>query len=249
MLLLAHRGSPAVPAFENTVPAVVAAFRAGADGVEVDVRLCADDVLVLSHDADLARLTGRPLAVADETWPVLHAAAQEQGVGLARVEWLLAAAAGRPVVLELKQPPPAPRARARTVDALMERLAGLHAAGLPLSVTVSSFDASLVRAVRTAAPAHLGLRTALLGRPGRRPSGLLRQALAAGHDEVHPHVLDLLATPGSVASAHACGLAVVPWTVNARRAVQRCADLGVEALITDVPAAARRGLRARPAAA
>lgn len=99
------------------------------------------------------------------------------------------------------------------------------------------------------APAHLGLRTALLGRPGWRPSALLRQALAAGHDEVHPHVLDVLAAPRSVAAAHSCGLAVVPWTVNARRAVQRCADLGVEALVTDVPAAARRGLRARPAAA
>lgn len=249
MLLLAHRGSPALPAFENTVPAVVAAFEAGADGVEVDVRLSADGILVLCHDPDLGRLARRCLPVADATWQALRTTAAEHGIALARVEWLLAAAAGRPVVLELKQPPPAPRARARTVDALLERLAGLRAVGLPLAVTVSSFDPALVRLVRAEAPAHLGLRTALLGRPGWRPSALLRQALAAGHDEVHPHVLDVLAAPRSVAAAHGCGLAVVPWTVNARRAVQRCADLGVEALITDVPTAARRGLKTRPAAA
>ena len=249
MLLLAHRGSPAVPALENTVPAAIAAFAAGADGVEVDVRLSADGVLVLCHDPDLGRLAGHALPVADATWEVVRTTAGRHGVALARVEWLLAAAAGRPVVLELKQPPPAPRARARTVDALLERLAVLRAADLPLAVTVSSFDAALVRLVRLEAPPYLGLRTALLGRPGWRPSALLRQALAAGHDEVHPHVLDVLTAPRSVASARSCGLAVVPWTVNARRAVQRCADLGVEALITDVPAAARRGLKTRPAAA
>ena len=249
VLLLAHRGSPAAPASENTVAAVIAALAAGADGVEVDLRLSADGVLVLCHDPDLGRLAGRSLPVADTTWEALRMTAGEHGVGLARVEWLLAAAAGRPVVLELKQPPPAPRARARTVGALLERLGGLHASGLPLAVTVSSFDPALVRMVRLEAPVDLGLRTALLGRPGWRPSALLRQALAAGHDEVHPHVLDVLAHPRSVASAHSCGLAVVPWTVNARRAVRRCADLGVEAVITDVPAAARRGLRVRPAAA
>lgn len=249
MHILAHRGSPTSAHTENTVPAVTAALAAGADGVEVDLRLSADGVLVVCHDPDLARLTGRRLPVADAPWEALQAAADSRGVALARVEWVLAAAAGRRVVLELKAPPPAPRARARTVDALVERLSGLHAAGLPMALTVSSFDAALVRAFRAAAPAHLRVRTALLGRPGWRPTTLVRQALAAGHDEVHPHVLDVLTHPRGVAAAHACGLAVVPWTVNPRRAVQRCADLGVDAVITDVPDAARASLAARRAAA
>jgi glycerophosphoryl diester phosphodiesterase len=246
--ILAHRGSPGSEHCENTLAAVTAALDAGADGVEVDLRLSADGVLVLSHDADLGRLTGLPLSVADRPWEELHRVADARGLALARVEWLLAAAAGRSVVLELKSPPPAPGARARTAEALVERLCGLHAAGLPMAITVSSFDARLAAALRLRAPAHLGLRTALLGLPGRRPSGLLRAALAGGHDEVHPHLVDVLASPRTVAAAHACGVAVVPWTVNGRRAVRRCADLGVDGVITDAPVSAASALLHRSAA-
>lgn len=247
MRILAHRGSPSPSTTENTVPAVTAALLAGADGVEVDLRLSADGVLVVCHDPDLRRVAGAPLPVAEAPWSALRAAADAGGVPLARLEWVLAAAAGTRVVLELKAPPPAPRARARTAEALVDRLCSLHAVGLPLDVTVSSFDASLVKQVRAERPVDLPVRTALLGRPGWRVSALLRQALAAGHDEVHPHVLDVLAAPKTVAAAHALGLAVVPWTVNARRALRRCVELGVDAVITDVPVTARAS-RTRSAA-
>jgi len=73
--ILAHRGSPATSASENTIAAVTAALDAGADGVEVDLRLSADGVLVLSHDADLGRLSGLPLPVADRSWDELREAA------------------------------------------------------------------------------------------------------------------------------------------------------------------------------
>lgn len=253
MRILSHRGSPGTTIVENTIDAISAALDAGADGAEVDLRLSADGVLVLCHDPDLSRLTGHALAVAGTPWQVLRTAADARGVRLARVEWLLAAAAGSSVVLELKAPPPVPGARARTAGALAATLQALRGAGLPMDVTVSSFDAALVRAFRGAATGLVTgrepVRTALLGRPGRRPSTLLRQALAAGHDQVHPYVLDVLAHPRSVAAAHACGLAVVPWTVNHPRAVSRCADLGVDAVITDVPVVARGALSARRAAA
>jgi glycerophosphoryl diester phosphodiesterase len=60
-------------------------------------------------------------------------------------------------------------------------------------------------------------------------------------------VLPLLAEPQVVAAAHACGVAVVPWTVNRRRDVRRLGRLGVDALITDVPVSARAAVT--PAAA
>jgi len=66
---------------------------------------------------------------------------------------------------------------------------------------------------------------------------------------VHPHVLALLADPGAVEVAHAVGVAVVPWTVNARREVRRCARLGVDAVITDVPAVVRAVTGGRTAVA
>ena len=52
-LVVGHRGARArFP--ENTLPALRHALSAGADGVEIDVRVSADDVLVLSHDATLS---------------------------------------------------------------------------------------------------------------------------------------------------------------------------------------------------
>lgn len=126
----------------------------------------------------------------------------------------------------------------RTAAAVVERLVVLTAAGLPLDVTVSSFAPMVAAAVREGLPAQLGIRTALLGRPTVRAGAVLRQAIAAGHDEVHPHVGALLAEPGCVAAAHSCGVAITAWTVNRSRAVRRLAGLGVDTVITDVPAKA-----------
>lgn len=249
MLVIAHRGLPAATRPENTIGAVRAAFDHGADGVEVDVRLTADGALCLSHDPTLARLTGSPLPVAGTTWAHLRDSAALEGVALACVEEVLVAAAGHRVVLELKKPPPAPSAAARTAFALAGQLRSLQRTGLPLDVTVSSFSATVVAHVRRLLPPSSGVRTALLGRPLTAPSSLLRQALSTGHDEVHPHVLALLASPDSVSKAHAVGVAVCPWTVNRRREVRRLAELGVDALITDVPTSAHAVLAAGAAPA
>lgn len=226
-----------------------AAFDGGADGVEVDVRLTADGALCLSHDPTLSRLAGSPLAVAGTPWPHLRDAAALSGVVLACVEEVLVVAAGRRVVLELKKPPPAPSSSARTALALAGQLRSLQRAGLPLDVTVSSFSATVAAHVRRLLPPSSGVRTALLGRPLTAPSSLLRQALAVGHDEVHPHVLAVLAAPDSLSKAHAVGVAMCPWTVNSRREVRRLAGLGVDALITDVPTSARAAVAAGAASA
>jgi glycerophosphoryl diester phosphodiesterase len=249
VLLYAHRGSsgPLAPDLvENTVPAVSTCLRLGADGVEVDLRLSRDGVLVVCHDRDLRRVAGSALSIADTTWPDLRSACARAGVALARAEDLLQAVGGRPVVLELKRPQV--ELVGPTVSAVVTLLAARRAAGLPQDVTVSSFSPGLVRGVRRAAPAGT-VRTALLGRPQDRPTGLLRRALEAGHDEVHPHVTALLADPSCVGSAHAVGVRVVPYTVNRGRALRRLARLGVDAVITDVPVSARLALAAAPAPA
>jgi glycerophosphoryl diester phosphodiesterase len=52
-----------------------------------------------------------------------------------------------------------------------------------------------------------------------------------------------------VSTARAAGVGVVPWTVNSRRALRRCAELGVEGVITDVPQKARLTVAERRAVA
>jgi glycerophosphoryl diester phosphodiesterase len=63
-LIIAHRGGAALAA-ENSIEALHAAARAGADAIETDVRLTRDGALVCVHDADLRRFCGDPRAVAD----------------------------------------------------------------------------------------------------------------------------------------------------------------------------------------
>lgn len=58
-LLFAHRGaSYELP--ENTIPAFHRALKYGVDVFEIDVRLTADDHLVVAHDPDVLRMTGQP---------------------------------------------------------------------------------------------------------------------------------------------------------------------------------------------
>jgi glycerophosphoryl diester phosphodiesterase len=242
VIVLAHRGLPALRRPENTVAAVAAAYAAGADGVEVDLRLTSDGVLALSHDPDLRRVAGTPHPVASSSWLELRRAGRAGGLELARVEQVLAVAAGRRTVLEVKRPC-RPEDEERTAAAVVAHLR--EAAG-PLDVTVSSFSAPVLAAVRARLPLA-GVRTALLGTPADRVPRLLRTALDAGHDEVHPHVLPLLAEPDVVTAAHGCGVAVVPWTVNRPAQLHRLRRLGVDGVITDVPVAARL-LRDRAAA-
>lgn len=234
MRILAHRGSPGTTRLENTVPAIRTALTVGADGVEVDLRLTADGVLIACHDADLGRITGDPLPVVTTPWRRLRECAARAGTPLARLEDVVAATAGHRLVLELK---PAP---VDTADALADQLTRSD-------VTVSSFDPLLLSAFR--AQRRTPVRTALLGRRGCLPLAVLRQALQAGHDEMHPHIEDLLDHPATVATAARHGIAVVPWTVNTGGALRRCAELDVDAVITDVPLRAARARQLRPVAA
>ena len=55
-LIIAHRGDLSV-APENTMPAFESALEAGADGIELDVRLTRDNRLVAIHDRTLNRTT------------------------------------------------------------------------------------------------------------------------------------------------------------------------------------------------
>ncbi|MCW2665850.1 MAG: glycerophosphoryl diester phosphodiesterase, partial [Frankiales bacterium] len=80
MRLYAHRGSSGTTSsestlVENTLPAVTGCLADGADGIEVDLRLSADGVLVVCHDPDLRRLTGTALPVATTRWDDLRSTA------------------------------------------------------------------------------------------------------------------------------------------------------------------------------
>lgn len=67
VLVIAHRGYSGI-APENTLAAFAYAIDIGADMIELDVQLTKDNVLVVFHDTDMARITGVTGTVSDFTY-------------------------------------------------------------------------------------------------------------------------------------------------------------------------------------
>ena len=236
MLLLGHRGAADRFHPENTLAAVDRALHLGADGVEVDVRLTADGVLVCSHDASLRRTAGLSRDVSSMTAAEM-AGVRASGHPLPTLDEVvdLVSDRGR-LVVEMKISPRPDASASATAAAVIRRLAR----DVPGDVVVSSFDRPRLRQVREA---RLPVRTALLSRPGVPLAVALRRAVQGGHAEAHVHVLSLLARPHLIAQAHRLGLAVTGWTVDRPMELRWLAAVGVEAAICDDPGAARGHLR------
>ncbi len=70
--ITSHRGYSAV-APENTLPSFEAAIDAGADCAELDVQLTKDGVVMLTHDTNLKRTTGKDANIYDLTYDEVRA--------------------------------------------------------------------------------------------------------------------------------------------------------------------------------
>jgi len=225
--VLGHRGAPALDRPENSVAAVVEALLLGADGVEIDVRLTADDVLVCAHDEFAHTRSGMRQAVtAGLSGDLVDATGREPLATLAEV--LAAVPAGSQVVVEVKPVADAVRAE-RTAQVLADVLRSAAGCG---EITVSSFDVDLLGVIR-AACADLPVRTALLGNKTDDVALIVRRASTDGHDEVHLPLAAVRHAPQVVETAHRLGLSVALWTVTRRAELQSVAELGVDAVITD----------------
>ena len=235
MEVVAHRGHVADGRPENTLAAVHAAFDRGADGVEVDVRLSADGVLLCSHGAEAVSPDGQRLGLARHSAAELRRLDLGGGHRLPTLAEVLEAVRSRGgrVVVELKAGDEVGYA-ARVRRAIHEVLP----AWSTTDVTCSSFDDLLLGAVSPALAA-LGVRTALLGAPETSLTALLARALRGGHHEIHPSLASVLRTPEALSIARRLGVAVTAWTVNEPGDLLRVNDLGADAVITDNPFVAR----------
>ncbi|GKQ42085.1 glycerophosphoryl diester phosphodiesterase [Companilactobacillus sp. RD055328] len=68
--VIGHRGDP-IKAPEETFQSFDVAFAEGAEYVELDVHLSKDNVLVVSHDSDLSRVTGQSLVISENDFSAL----------------------------------------------------------------------------------------------------------------------------------------------------------------------------------
>ncbi|MEZ5142170.1 MAG: glycerophosphodiester phosphodiesterase [Acidimicrobiales bacterium] len=227
--VVAHRGASSAFA-ENTVAAFRGAVTLGADGVELDVRRCADGTLAVHHDPVLA---ASGVALAALSGPELPEEVPDLATALAASEPLW-------VNVEIKHghDEPGYDPSHRVAD---DVAAVLAAAGPADRFLVSSFDPAVLDRFRAVAPA---VATGLLVFDLRHPADVVAQAVAGGHTALHPweHMVDAEV----VGRAHDAGLAVNVWTVDDPDRMRELAAIGVDAVITNVPDVALAALGSGP---
>ncbi|WP_437643928.1 glycerophosphodiester phosphodiesterase [Sorangium sp. So ce362] len=234
-LLFGHRGvrgEGAPP--ENTLAAFAEAAAQGADGIELDVRVCGSGELVALHDPDLARVTqgADPRAAAALRWDELR----QVDLGGDRVPLLsevLAFARGRrlAVNVEMKRDVPDRAAVALATARLLRAWDPRH------PVLVSSFDPVMLASFRVMAPA---VPRALLVHRSRYHDAAVRLAPALG--VLAAHIERTIASPERIALLKRQGRVINVWTVNDPGEARDLAALGVDGLITDAPRRIRDAL-------
>jgi glycerophosphoryl diester phosphodiesterase len=246
----AHRGG-ALLWPENSLLAFRNAVTLGADYLETDVHLTADDEVVVLHDPTLDRTTTgrgavRAARLADLAPLRLRgtdgAVTAEPIPTLAQVLDVVAAARGVELLLEIK----VDGAGQRYPGIEEKTLALVRARGLLERTPIMAFQAATVRRIRELEP---GARTVLLVSRGRTererasPAEAVRLTQDAGAHwlGINHRLLDI----DVVAAAQRAGIRLAAWTVNEEPDIRRVLDLGVEVVISDRPDLALRLTGAR----
>lgn len=239
-LVVAHRGASAVYP-ENTLRAFEGAVEAGADVVELDVRLTADNVAVILHDLDVSATTDGSGFVHALTLRVVKRLDASGGHGpraeiptLREALELLSGRAG--INIEIKNLPGEPSFDSPREAAVEQAVSLLHDTGFQGTVLVSSFNWLSIERVQELDP---DIPTGFLTTAAIDPWASLVYARSHNHAYVLPQAPALYeAGKGFVEAAHRDRIQVGTWTVDEPEAIERLFEMGVDAVATNDPAAA-----------
>ncbi|GAA3123588.1 glycerophosphodiester phosphodiesterase [Streptomyces echinatus] len=263
--VVAHRGA-SEDAPEHTLAAYRKAIEDGADALECDVRLTADGHLVCVHDrrvnrtsngrgavsalelADLAALdfgswkTREAWRGRDEEPDWEHRPEDREETSVLTLERLLelVADAGRRVELAIETKHPtrwAGQVEERLLTLLKRFGLDAPASAAESPVRIMSFSARSLHRVRAAAPTLPAVYLMQFVSPRLRDG-----RLPAGVHIAGPSIRIVRNHPAYVERLKRAGHQVHVWTVNEPEDVDLCAELGVDAVITNRPSAVLRRL-------
>ena len=236
--IIAHRGG-AQESTENTIAAFQRAIRIGASGIETDIRLTRDGVVVVYHDERFGRVEGlapahRTRLVSELTYAELSAGTlvpvgdDNGGRRVPTLEQVLASVRSGILNIEIKRDARFEELVDKTVEILK------HYPDLD-RVVLEPPDLKTAEKLRRA----LGARLKLHVNPGYDRSVPYHRALEKVL-EFKPHSISVSYKKLSweiVDLAHKSGVAVWVWTVDSPEIAQAMRILGVDAIKTDRPTA------------
>lgn len=222
---------------ENTLTAIEAVRRAQAPswvnvGLELDVRLSADAVLVGMHDAELTRTTNVSAKVRSLSLSQLRRVPTRSGESVPTLAECIDLSEGRELVIELHDAEP-------ETAASLQRCVGRLRPSLLEGLLIASEHTSVIEAVRRRCPS---LRTAASKRQAwcKLLLGSLRLERFAprGHHWIVPetHRGLRVVTPRFVTSARASGDQVWVFVVESSSDLLRLRRLGVTGCFSTRPA-------------
>jgi glycerophosphoryl diester phosphodiesterase len=231
-LVFGHRGALTI-APENTIASFQKAREMGADGVELDVMLCADGKVVVSHDYALERTTDGKGRIADLPLSRLKAldagswfSPQFAGERMPTLPEILVWA-GEDTLLNIEL-----KSQSLRTDGLEQRVIALvREYQMEHRVVLSSFNPLALRRVKRMAPnLHTGLLYAgdlpiFLRRAWLRPWALV--------DALHPQFE--MVNEAYLAWAKRSGYRVNVWSPTEASEMKRLIGLDVDIIITDRP--------------
>jgi glycerophosphoryl diester phosphodiesterase len=248
VLVVAHRGASAA-APEHTGPAYDRAVWAGADVVECDLQLTADEQLVCIHDATVDRTTGGSVTGPVDSYTLEELRAMDFGSWFgpefegARVvtleEQISCYRAVDPTIryyIETKTQPDQGDTMETALVELLDRLDVTPEFPGPVRsspIIIQSFDLDSLATIRRLAPE---LPTAYLFSV---PTAEVDAGQLPDVDVLAPNAALITARPDLIGTAHASGMEVHTWTVDDPVQMAALVDAGVDGLFTNTPATAR----------
>lgn len=237
--IIAHRGA-SVDAPENTLTAFALGLAQKADGIELDIYLTKDGRIVVMHDADMRRCAGIEGKIADQTFAELRKldVGRWKGESFANLripsleEVLALLPPGKEALIEIKCGP-------EVVAPLWDEV---QKSKVPLQqIHLHGFNFETICLMKKKAPnvrAHW-----LVGDTECDLESLVNQVVSAGLDGLNPSWKCKI-TSGFMEQMHQADLKAYVWTVNSTETAADLVGLGVDGLITDIPAVIRTHLGA-----
>lgn len=221
--VIAHRGaSGEYP--ENTMLAFTRALEQGADAIELDVRVTADGVPVVLHDATLDRTTGHAGSVAALTLRQVRQAVSGAGERIPALADVLERFPETPLIVEIKD-----------VAAALPTLAVLRRQGAAGRVLLGAFERASLEPFRGTEFSRAAWRTQVGWFWSRAQVGWASRgdfvAFTVPERSGLIHVVDAQ----FLRATRRLGLPVHVWTVDDPAAAARLRAAGVCGIITNYP--------------
>jgi glycerophosphoryl diester phosphodiesterase len=220
-LIYAHRGS-SFDHPENTRAAFMAAISDGADGFECDLRLTKDNQVVIWHDSNMLRMANHKAVVAHTDYSEMKEIYPDLMLLTELIE--MASEHKKALALETKHPVPSGNEVENKIMELISPYKNLDIALLSFSWLAIEKVAKSETNIETVALVN-ALNAPIMNRFSSAKS------FAPDIEEIRNH-------PELVAKYQSEGKRVFVWTVNEVNDLKLCAQLGVDVVITDMPARA-----------